>query len=163
MDQAAPALAACTVAVVSAQMPRKLPKSTSDDSHLAGDSEQSENKDFAGMAAEVSEAESDEVEKSFHERVEKDPYGFVASVLELDRRDVKAAIDGVFRLAATELKKSGSFKLAGMLNLKLKVRPATKARKGVNRFTKEPYVFKAKRASKTLRAIPTKKLRELVK
>ena len=147
MDQAAPVLAACIVAVVSAHMPRKLQKSTSDDSHLAGDSEQSENKDFAGMTAEVSEAESDEVEKSFHEWVEKDPYTFVASVLELDRRDVRAAIDGMFRLAATELKKSGSFKLAGMLNLKLKVRPATKAN----------------RASKTLRAIPTKKLRELVK
>ena len=41
-------------------MPRKLPKSTSNDSHLAGDSEQSENKDFAGMAAEVTEGTSDD-------------------------------------------------------------------------------------------------------
>ena len=37
-DQAAPALAACTVAGVSGHMPGELPKSTSDDSHLADDS-----------------------------------------------------------------------------------------------------------------------------
>ena len=37
-----------------------LPKSTSDDSHLAGDSTQSENKHFAGMAAEVTEGTSDD-------------------------------------------------------------------------------------------------------
>ena len=41
-------------------MAANLPKSTSDDSHLAGDSKQSENKDFAGMAAEVTEGTSDD-------------------------------------------------------------------------------------------------------
>ena len=41
-------------------MPHKLPKSTSDDSHLAGDSKQSENKDFAGIAAAVTEGTSDD-------------------------------------------------------------------------------------------------------
>merc|ERR1712199_98885 len=54
------------------------------------------------------------------------------------------------------------FNLAGMLTLKLKVRPATKARKGVNPFTKEPCVFKAKPASKTVKGIPLKKLKEMV-
>merc|ERR1739845_224643 len=46
--------------------------------------------------------------------------------------------------SAEELKKTGSFKLAGMLNMKLKKKPATPARKGINPFTKEPCVFKAK-------------------
>ena len=41
-------------------MAANLPKSTSDDSHLAGDSKQSENKHFAGMAAEVTEGTSDD-------------------------------------------------------------------------------------------------------
>ena len=50
----------CTFADVSEHMPHKLPKSTSDDSHLAGDSKQSENKDFAGMAAEMTEGTSDD-------------------------------------------------------------------------------------------------------
>merc|ERR1711918_31045 len=89
-------------------------------------------------------------------------YSAVAESAGLKPKDVKGAVEGVLALAAEQMKKSGSFKLAGMLNLKLKVRPATKARKGVNPFTKEPCVFKAKPASKTVRAIPMKKLKELV-
>ena len=80
----------------------------------------------------------------------------------LRMKDVKGAVEGVLTVAAEQMKKAGSFKLAGMLNLKLKVRPATPARKGVNPFTKEPCVFKAKPASKTVKAIPMKKLKEMV-
>ncbi len=39
-------------------------------------------------------------------------------------------------MAATELKKNGKFKLGGVLNMKLKKKPAKAARKGVNPFTK---------------------------
>ena len=35
-------------------------------------------------------------------------------------------------VAAAQLKKNGSFKIAGALNLKLKQKPATPARKGVD-------------------------------
>merc|ERR1712107_477333 len=75
---------------------------------------------------------------------------------------VKGAVEAMLGVAADELKKTGSFKIAGMLNLKLKSKPATPARKGVNPFTKEPCVFKAKPASKTVKALPMKKLKELV-
>ena len=47
-------------------------------------------------------------------------------------------------------------------SLKLKKKPARPARKGVNPFTKEPCVFKAKPASKTVRALPMKKLKEMI-
>ena len=47
----------------------------------------------------------------------------------------------IMGVAADQLKKNGAFKLAGMLNLKLKKNAATKARKGVSPFTKEPCVF----------------------
>merc|ERR1712211_224383 len=40
-------------------------------------------------------------------------------------------VEGIVAVAADELKKNGSFKLAGALNLKLKKKPATPARKGV--------------------------------
>merc|ERR1719161_2579696 len=80
----------------------------------------------------------------------------------LKAKDVKAAVEGLLVLAAAQLKKTGSFKVAGMLNLKLKVKPAAPARKGVNPFTKEPCVFKARPASKTVRALPMKKLKEMV-
>merc|ERR1712070_1138873 len=57
------------------------------------------------------------------------------------------------------MKKTGAFKLGGCLNLKLKKKPARPARKGINPFTKEPCVFKAKPASKTVKAYAMKKLK----
>merc|ERR1719373_1183485 len=89
-------------------------------------------------------------------------YSSVAETTGLKSKDVKAVMEGMMSLAADELKKSGSFKLAGALNLKLKKKTATPARKGVNPFTKEPCVFKAKPASKTVKAFPMKKLKELI-
>ena len=75
---------------------------------------------------------------------------------------VKTVVTTYLQLAAAELKKNGKFKLGGSLNMKLKKKPATKARKGANPFTKEPCVFNAKPASKTVRVLPTKKFKEMV-
>ena len=75
-DQAAPALAACTVAGMSGHMPRELPKSTSDDSHLAGDTQHSENKDFAGMAVEVTEGTSDDTHLADDSKRQENAAGF---------------------------------------------------------------------------------------
>ena len=80
----------------------------------------------------------------------------------LKSKDVKGAVGALIGVAVDQLKKAGSFKVAGALNLKLKQKPATLARKGVNPFTKEPCVFKAKPASKTVKAFPMKKLKELI-
>ena len=89
-------------------------------------------------------------------------YQSVAESTGLKAKDVKGTVEALISVAADELKKSGSFKIAGALNLKLKKKPATPARKGVNPFTKEPCVFKAKPASKTVKAFPMKKLKELI-
>merc|ERR1719409_1929127 len=89
-------------------------------------------------------------------------YSSVAEAAGLKSKDVKAAVEAIMAVAASELKKNGSFKLAGMLNMKLKKKPAKPARKGVNPFTKEPCVFKAKPASKTVRVLPMKKLKEMI-
>merc|ERR1719487_462278 len=89
-------------------------------------------------------------------------YSSVAETMGLKPKEVKAAVEGILGLAAAQIKKNGSFKVAGMLNLKLKVKPATPARKGVHPFTKEPHTFKAKPASKTVRVLPMKKLKDMV-
>merc|ERR1712195_301938 len=86
----------------------------------------------------------------------------VAETTGLKTKDVKGVVEALMAVAVTQVKKSGSFKLAGMLNMKLKNKPATKARKGVNPFTKEPCVFKAKPASKTVRCLAMKKLKEML-
>merc|ERR1712232_188441 len=89
-------------------------------------------------------------------------YSSVAETTGLKSKQVREAMEAMVTLAATQLKKSGSFKIAGALNLKLKKKPARPARKGVNPFTKEPCVFKAKPASQTVRALPMKKLKEMI-
>merc|ERR1719373_750141 len=89
-------------------------------------------------------------------------YGSVAQTCGLKGRDVKAVVEGIFVVAAQQLKKTGSFKLGGALNMKLKKKPAKPKRKGVNPFTKEPCTFKAQPASKTVRALPMKMLKEMV-
>merc|ERR1711937_296627 len=86
----------------------------------------------------------------------------VASSTGLKSKDVKAVVASYMSVAAEQLKKNGSFEFAGALNLKLKKKAATPARKGINPFTKEPCVFKAKPASKTVRALALKKFKELV-
>merc|ERR1711937_40963 len=89
-------------------------------------------------------------------------YSSIAENMGLKPKDVKAAVEGLMGLAAAQVKKNGSFKIAAMLNLKLKVKPAKPARKGVNPFTKEPCVFKARPASKTVKVYPMKKLKEAI-
>ena len=78
-------------------------------------------------------------------------FGVVAEKTGVKGKDVKAVVTNYIELAASELKKNGAFKLGGCLN-----------RKGVNPFAKEPCVFKAKPASKTVRALAMKKLKEMI-
>ena len=82
----------------------------------------------------------------------------VAETNRLKNKQVKGVIESLFGVATNEIKKNGNFKLAGMLK-----KAATPAKKGINPFTKEPCVFKAKPASKTVHALPLKKLIEMTK
>merc|ERR1712072_244064 len=89
-------------------------------------------------------------------------YSSLAESTGLKPKDVKGVVEGLMGQVAAQVKKSGSFKVGGWLNLKLKVKPAAPARKGVNPFTKEPCVFKARPASKTVKVYPMKKLKGLI-
>merc|ERR1711879_324167 len=89
-------------------------------------------------------------------------YSSVAEKLELKPSQVKEVMEGYFALAGQQLKSSDSFKLGNFMNLKLKKKPAQKKRKGINPFTGEEQWFQAKPASKTVRCIPMKALKEMV-
>ena len=73
------------------------------------------------------------------------------------RKDVKAVMANYVELAASELKKNGAFRFGGCFNLKLKKKAARPAREGINPFTREPCIFKAKPAFVTVHAKVTKK------
>ena len=61
-----------------------------------------------------------------------------------------------------ELKKAGAFLLPGFAKFVVIKKPATKARKGINPFTKEPTIFKAKPARKIIKARPVKAAKDAV-
>ena len=56
----------------------------------------------------------------------------------------------------------GAFKLPGLMKVKVTRKPATKARKGINPFTKEETVFKAKPARNVVKILPLKALKDMV-
>ena len=72
------------------------------------------------------------------------------------RKDVKAVIEAIAEIGYKELKKTGAFFVPGLANFVVVKKPATKARKGINPFTKEPTIFKAKPARKIIKARPVK-------
>ena len=74
----------------------------------------------------------------------------------LKRKDVKGVLETLADLGYKELKKNGAFVVPGFAKFVMVKKPATKARKGINPFTKEPTIFKAKPARKVLKARPVK-------
>lgn len=89
----------------------------------------------------------------------------IASSANLTRKQVAEVFDNLSKIIKRELGKKGprSFTLPGLLKMKLVVKPATKARQGINPFTKQPQMFKAKPARNVVRARPLKSLNEMVK
>ena len=86
----------------------------------------------------------------------------IAERSELRKTEVKGVIEALAAVGYKELKKNGSFLVPGFAKFVVIKRPATKARKGINPFTKEPTVFKAKPARKIIRARPVKAANDAV-
>ena len=86
----------------------------------------------------------------------------VADECSVAKKDVKAVIESLAAVAYKELKKSGVFMLPGFAKFIVVKKPATPERKGINPFTKEPTVFKAKPARKTLKVRPVKAAKDAV-
>jgi DNA-binding protein HU-beta len=81
---------------------------------------------------------------------------------ELSRKQVGAVFDSLHSVIKKSLRSHGIVTLPGLLKLKVVKKPATKARKGINPFTGEEITFKAKPASKKVRALPLKNLKSFV-
>ena len=86
----------------------------------------------------------------------------IAERSELRKTEVKGVIEALAAVGYKELKKNGSFLVPGFAKFVVIKRPATKARKGINPFTKEPTVFKAKPARKIIRERPVKAPKDAV-
>lgn len=87
----------------------------------------------------------------------------IADDTDLTKTQVKSVFDSLEKHIQKALKSSaGQITVMRGLKLKKKHVKARKARKGVNPFTGEPMTFKAKPASKTVRASVLKHMKELV-
>ena len=87
-------------------------------------------------------------------------YKALAESLGLKPKEVKSAVEGVFALTAEQVKRTRSFKLAGMLHFEIKNKSAATPRKGV-----KGAIGKAKHASRTatcLQVTPLKKFKAMV-
>ena len=82
----------------------------------------------------------------------------------LTRKDVASVFDSMSGLIRKDLSNRGPgvFQVPGLLKVKVVRKPATKARRGINPFTGEEMMFKAKPARKVVKAVPLKGLKSLV-
>lgn len=87
----------------------------------------------------------------------------ISEKTELSRKQVGAVIDELSDLIERHVKKGacGEFVLPGMMKITTVKKPARKARKGINPFTGEETMFKAKPASIQVKVRPLKKLKEM--
>src|SRR5262249_20671679 len=92
-------------------------------------------------------------------------YQAIAGATGLSRKQVASVFDELTKLIGDNLGKKGPgvFSLPGLVKLKVVHKPAVPARKGINPFTKEEMMFKAKPARKVVKAVPFKALKEMVK
>ncbi len=86
----------------------------------------------------------------------------IAAATGIPRKHVGKVVGALAALAAIELGRRGTFTMPGVAKMKVVKKPATKARQGINPFTKEPTVFKAKPARKLVKIRPLKALKDAV-
>ncbi len=88
----------------------------------------------------------------------------IADDTELSKKDVAAVLESLTTLIGKNIgsRGPGTFNLPGLMKIKVNVKPKTKARKGINPFTGEEMMFKAKPARKVVKIAPLKSLKEMV-
>jgi nucleoid DNA-binding protein len=89
----------------------------------------------------------------------------IAKATELSRKQVTSVFDALSSQikAAVGKKGSGVFALPGLLKIIVIQKPATPKRTGINPFTKQEQVFKAKPARKVIKVRPLKALKDMAK
>ena len=80
----------------------------------------------------------------------------------LFRSAVFEALSGLIKTGVGN-KGPGTFVVPGLMKIMVIQKPATKAHKGINPFTKEEVMFKAKPARKVIKVRPLKALKDMAK
>ena len=89
----------------------------------------------------------------------------IADSAELSRKQVASVFDALAGQIKDNLGKKGpgTFVVPGLMKIMVITKPATKARKGINPFTKQEQMFKAKPARKVIKVRALKALKDMAK
>jgi nucleoid DNA-binding protein len=86
----------------------------------------------------------------------------IASQSGLEKKQVNAVLDAINDVVYKELKAENEVVLPGLVKLTSVTKPAVPEREGINPFTKEKTMFKAKPARKVIKPRPLKALKDAV-
>ncbi|HEY8665933.1 MAG TPA: HU family DNA-binding protein [Tepidisphaeraceae bacterium] len=83
----------------------------------------------------------------------------------LSRKQVAAVLESITGQIKSSLGKKGAglFVVPGLMKINVITKPATSARKGINPFTKQEQMFKAKPARKVIKVRALKALKDMAK
>ena len=84
----------------------------------------------------------------------------IASQAGLEKKQVNAVLDALSDVVYRELKAENEVVIPGLVKLTAVTKPAVPEREGINPFTKEPTIFKAKPARKVIKPRPLKALKD---
>ncbi len=89
----------------------------------------------------------------------------ISAETELSRKQVASVMEAMAGLISKNVGKKGPglFVVPGLMKITVINKPATKARKGINPFTKEEVMFKAKPARRVIKVRPLKALKDMAK
>lgn len=86
----------------------------------------------------------------------------VANESGLDKKQVNAVLEGLTGVIYKELKAENEVVIPGLVKLTTVRKPAVPEREGINPFTKEPTIFKAKPARTVIKPRPLKALKDAI-
>lgn len=86
----------------------------------------------------------------------------IASQSGVEKKQVNAVLDSLNNVIYKELKDENEVVIPGLLKLTAVTKPAVPEREGINPFTKEKTMFKAKPARKVIKPRPLKALKDAV-
>ena len=91
-------------------------------------------------------------------------FTYIADKTGLTKKDVSAVFENLNTLIKRDIRRTGPgmYTLPGLMKIKVVRKPATRSRKGVNPFTGEAMVFKAKPARNVVKVLPLKGLKDMV-
>ncbi|HEX7965619.1 MAG TPA: HU family DNA-binding protein [Gammaproteobacteria bacterium] len=119
-------------------------------------------KAVAKVAAKAAKAPAVNADKPF---TKSETYAYLAHATGLSRKQVASIFENLGSLIGKSLGKKGPglYVVPGLMKIKVVRKPATKEREGINPFTGEKTIFKAKPARNVVKVQALKGLKDMVK